>query len=92
LSRLTPAATLVLESGLAAEAHVIVQIQQVEPGHNVRALGRGGLVQAVEILARIRIVRRALFLPRRPGEDFRRGAFMFGVLVDPFEDFGVAFL
>jgi hypothetical protein len=49
-------------------------------------------VQAVEKFARIRIVRRALFLPRRPGGDFRRGTFMLRMGVDPFQDLGVAFL
>src|ERR1035437_1048018 len=38
------------------------------------------------------MVRRPLLLPRRPRGDFRWGPFVLCVGLDPFENFGVAFL
>ena len=50
------------KSRLAAEAGEVIRIQQIEPCRDVRALGRDGFVQAVEVIAGVRIVRRTLFL------------------------------
>ena len=54
---------------VAAVADVIVHIKQVKPGRDVFAmLSRLG-VEFVEIGARFRVCRNALFLQCRPGED-----------------------
>ena len=77
-------------SGLAAERYKIVHVEHVEPVDDVGAGGGEGGVQAVEVFATLGIVRAALFLPGGPGGDFRGGALVFGVGVDPGEHFGVA--
>ena len=67
------------KSRLAAVANKVVHLQHVEPGGNVFAVRRASFVEAVQKLTAIAVVRRAVFLPVRPCENFRHGAFMFGV-------------
>jgi hypothetical protein len=49
---------------LAAESHVIVQVEQVKPRANIHALRSNLTVQLREVLARIEISRNAVFLER----------------------------
>ena len=69
---------------------MVIHVEQVEPGRDVLALGRDLALHTVEELPRSGVGRRALFLTGRPGVDFRLGALVLGVLLNPFQHFAVA--
>lgn len=69
---------------------MVVDVEQVEPGHHVFAFGCDLRLELVEIFARLQIGGGALVGLRRPRGDLHVVAFDFRVLRDPGEDFAVA--
>src|SRR5436190_20759792 len=78
-------------SGLAAEAHIVVEVQQVEPAEDVLARLAELCEQLVEKLASLDIVRPAGILVSGPGGDFPRPGLGLGTSMKPFQDFAIPF-
>src|SRR5438093_3943101 len=78
-------------SSLAAEAHVVVEVQQVEPAEDVLARLAELGEELVEKLARLDIVRPTGILVSGPGGDFPRLGLGLGTGLDPFQDFAIPF-
>jgi hypothetical protein len=70
-------------SSLAAETHVVIHIQQVEPGDNILALWRGFGVQVVEVGARFGVAGCALFGKSGEGGDLKFRALVLRIGLSP---------
>src|SRR5215472_9890731 len=78
-------------SGFSTKADEIVHIQDVEPGRDVLPFGGDFGMETIKVLASFGIGRPAVVLITGPEDDFRFGALVSGVSLDPFEDFTIAF-
>lgn len=75
---------------MAAEADVVVEVEEVEPGDDVGAAGGDGGMYLVEEGAAIRVAWGALDLVSRPGGDGGGGRLAGRVGVEPGEEIAVA--
>jgi len=77
-------------SGLAAEGHVVVDIQQVEPTTDIVAMRCDLLLRLVHVFAVLDRGGHAGLLPGRPGLDLKLVGLGGGVGRDPLEDLAVS--
>src|SRR5882672_6966001 len=77
-------------SGCPPETHLIVHVEQVEPGDDIFAFRSGLLLEFVEVSTALDVGGGALVGHIRPDGDFGIRPFIFCGLLEPFEDFAVA--